>query len=322
MTLYTCCICGTDFEATPYDILFYFHHSTCENTLCEECFKNWKSTLSTIGWKTLTCSLCDILINIDEIFQFLTDEEKVEYYYYQTFNIEISNDEKWLTCAYCDYKEIGDFDDIFLLCKKPSCSQLTCLICHKTISYSADNIISFKSLKSNQTSLKMMIENINEEIKIHEKCSEYSSLILKIQKQLEDSTSRKCPHCNHRGRKDEFCTHITCENCNNRWCYICLKEIDNQHNENNSKDSSLFTEFCPLYMQSIGDFRASWPCDSDVALEKFHRHLGLYQLNNLYQSLNEDEKKSFDYIGKNFPHVLNGFELSDIYHFDDYIFRE
>ena len=316
---FNCSICSTGFDESP--ALLYFTHSVCNSTLCDECFKNWKLALSSIGWKSTNCWSCDNQIHFNnELLKYLTDEEKEDYFYHQTSNIDISDNEKWLTCAYCDYKEIGDFDDIFLLCKNPSCSKLTCLICHKTISYSSDHIMPFKSLKSNQTSLKSMIENINEEIKIHEKCSEFSELIFKIEKELEDSTSRKCPSCNYRGRKDENCTHITCESCGHYWCYICLKDIDDYHNEESSNGS--FTEFCPMYMYSICDFRSSWPYDSEEALAKFHHHLALKQLNCLYKSFTEDEKKSFVELDKYFPQVLSGFEYCEIFDFNDYIFRE
>ena len=316
-----CDICSFSFDESPS--LLFFHHESCGSTLCDECFKNWKKSLSYIGWKTADCYRCEsqIIIN-DELLNLLTDEEKEDFYYHQATQIEISNDEKWLTCAFCDYKEIGDFDDAFLLCKNPSCSQLTCLICHKTISYSPDHILPFKSLKSNQTYIKSMIENINEEIKIHEKCSEYSHLIFKIEKELEDSTSRKCPNCNYRGRKDENCTHIYCESCGHSWCYICLQKIDEYHNSSKNSASGYFSEFCPMYMYNICEIRSSWPGDSDEALAKFHRHLALYQLNNLYNSLNDDEKYYFESIEEDFPQVLNGFSVSEICAFNDYIFRE
>jgi len=62
-----------------------------------------------------------------------------------------------------------------------------------------------------------------EEVDFCEALGPHMQVFLKV---IADSLQPCCPHCGHRGRKDDACTHMTCPSCANRWCYCCGKKAE------------------------------------------------------------------------------------------------
>mmetsp|Transcript_12667 Transcript_12667/g.12764 ORF Transcript_12667/g.12764 Transcript_12667/m.12764 type:complete len:86 (+) Transcript_12667:480-737(+) len=61
----------------------------------------------------------------------------------------------------------------------------------------------------------------------HQMCVELYPLKTKIENAIEEGEFRRCPQCGLSGRKDEYCTHMTCSVCQTVWCYFCgKKEVD------------------------------------------------------------------------------------------------
>jgi hypothetical protein len=45
----------------------------------------------------------------------------------------------------------------------------------------------------------------------------------------ESKSYKKCPHCSVLTERYGGCNHMTCEMCNNHWCWICKKGFDTKH---------------------------------------------------------------------------------------------
>eukprot|EP00475_Leptophrys_vorax_P001204 TRINITY_DN1064_c1_g1_i1.p1 TRINITY_DN1064_c1_g1~~TRINITY_DN1064_c1_g1_i1.p1 ORF type:complete len:535 (+),score=128.95 TRINITY_DN1064_c1_g1_i1:834-2438(+) len=87
----------------------------------------------------------------------------------------------------------------FFSCKKDACDGAMCLGCNRHIT--------------------------KQDIPNHE-CSLNSldQLYLQVLETLAQASSRACPQCLFAGMKDLACTHITCEHCGCKWCYVCGKQ--------------------------------------------------------------------------------------------------
>lgn len=93
--------------------------------------------------------------------------------------------------------------------------------------------------------------------------------------------SRKCPECGYGGKKDFACSHITCDMCSTKWCYVCGLKEDDVEGEGFSIHNDWTLDGpggrCPMYLQhkygdrKIGDEMMDG--DPELALETFHREL-------------------------------------------------
>ena len=50
-----------------------------------------------------------------------------------------------------------------------------------------------------------------------------SEALAQFKAALEQGLGRVCPNplCGRRGSKDDACTHMTCDLCRTKWCYVC-----------------------------------------------------------------------------------------------------
>eukprot|EP00475_Leptophrys_vorax_P029680 TRINITY_DN4380_c0_g1_i6.p1 TRINITY_DN4380_c0_g1~~TRINITY_DN4380_c0_g1_i6.p1 ORF type:complete len:780 (+),score=166.81 TRINITY_DN4380_c0_g1_i6:16-2355(+) len=107
---------------------------------------------------------------------------------------------------------------------------------------------------------------------------------------LAIGASRTCPSCGVSGMKDLACTHITCDKCKNKFCYVCgVAEsklqggfsAHNQWDRNNPQD----TEHCPMYLHY------KWGSDgrnAAAALDSFHRELQIKAVETFKKEVNDD----------------------------------
>jgi hypothetical protein len=96
----------------------------------------------------------------------------------------------------------------------------------------------------------------------------------KVIETLATSSTRTCPNCGTSGMKDLECTHITCDKCSHRFCYVCgvseskLEggfEAHNQWDIHQAEDVSR----CPMYLH----YKWGIPENPAAALESFHQEL-------------------------------------------------
>jgi hypothetical protein len=105
-----------------------------------------------------------------------------------------------------------------------------------------------------------------------------SKLYAQVLEVLARASSRKCPHCGESGIKDLECTHVQCQKCDRKWCYVCQKPDylwDANHNIWGWKGEE--SSRCPKYLElKYGDKNPNGHVvigDPAKALEMFHIEL-------------------------------------------------
>ena len=117
-------------------------------------------------------------------------------------------------CPLCDYFEIWSSEDDATLfyCKNENCRKWTCLVCREKFNYPRDIC--------NLTKEEIAQIERGEWASSHIKWIEYKDYVQKIVEIWEKNNIRFCPSCGKGGRKNNFCTFITCE-CKKMFCYFC-----------------------------------------------------------------------------------------------------
>jgi hypothetical protein len=172
--------------------------------------------------------------------------------------------EELIRCPFCPYFEVRHNDEanpgaIFLYCQRAECHKTSCIICKKNCPSSVDGYVSYQ------------------ESETHALCGELKEAKLMVDQAVERGIKIPCPTCNVSGMKDDNCTHMTCSNCSEVWCYFCgRKESDcdkadpdgtiSSHNE--GWEDNIGTR-CPMYLSSLSETHG-WPEDEDACLELFH----------------------------------------------------
>ena len=177
---------------------------------------------------------------------------------------------------FCPYFEIHITDACplqFFTCQHPSCGKKSCLICLHAI----DNDDEIDS-------------------KHRTYCHELRANKQMIEKAIESGCQQHCPYCQLTGIKDDGCTHIVCQRCEQPWCYLCgLKEHECVVGENVEPSLSAHNEDwqsnknrCPMYLYNIHELDVQWPERDCDCLEHFHRHRTLSQLFDVLQIIGEE----------------------------------
>jgi hypothetical protein len=119
-------------------------------------------------------------------------------------------------------------------------------------------------------------------------CEALGPHLLVFLKAVADSAQPACPHCGHRGRKDDACTHMCCPKCTEHWCYCCgakAEEADGsgpgrrfgEHNAHFEEADPAYAKRCPQflsYLDQIANDPAWAGIDGDAATDKFHECVG------------------------------------------------
>jgi hypothetical protein len=181
-----------------------------------------------------------------------------------------------------EHKMVADFHQEpvdtsqFFVCRGLFCDGAYCLICETF-------------LKKPEMNLHMCI--IDPVEKLYQK-------VLEV---LATSASRTCPTCGTSGMKDLACTHITCDKCQQKFCYVCgVAEtaleggfgVHNQWELNGPPDAKR----CPMYLHF------KWGNDGEnpaAALDSFHRELQTKAIEALKTEVN-DESLWNDMVQKKF----------------------
>eukprot|EP00475_Leptophrys_vorax_P006076 TRINITY_DN1371_c0_g1_i1.p1 TRINITY_DN1371_c0_g1~~TRINITY_DN1371_c0_g1_i1.p1 ORF type:complete len:749 (+),score=175.73 TRINITY_DN1371_c0_g1_i1:111-2357(+) len=122
------------------------------------------------------------------------------------------------------------------------------------------------------------------------------NLYFQVLETLAKASTQACPNCGASGKKDLACTHITCDKCGHRFCYVCgvaenkLPGGFGPHN-NWTLDTPPEEKKCPGYLHyKWGTVRAGNVMEGDaaVALENFHREKQIEAIGKLKQEVNND----------------------------------
>eukprot|EP00475_Leptophrys_vorax_P002700 TRINITY_DN11514_c0_g1_i1.p1 TRINITY_DN11514_c0_g1~~TRINITY_DN11514_c0_g1_i1.p1 ORF type:complete len:732 (-),score=175.28 TRINITY_DN11514_c0_g1_i1:128-2323(-) len=125
------------------------------------------------------------------------------------------------------------------------------------------------------------------------KLDEADKLYFLILDALAESSTRKCPSCGTAGKKDLACTHITCDKCRIRFCYVCgLSEQDiGSFSVHNTWSITTVPDEkrCPMYLHykygtvPNGNVMEGDPAES---LDKFHLDLQRQAIDSLKKEVN------------------------------------
>jgi len=85
-----------------------------------------------------------------------------------------------------------------------------------------------------------------------------------IQEALTEASSSECPSCQRRGQKNGKSTHIRCENCKHRYCYICSQRLPCG---------------CPKFLPDIPELGTT---DEHSAVQNFHVLKAMQMLHAIY----------------------------------------
>ena len=144
---------------------------------------------------------------------------------------------------------------------------------------------------------------------------------------IENSVKASCPKCGIKGMKDDACTHMTCDNCGQIWCYICGKGVevvdkepghDNIYGHNEDWDTN--PDRCPMYLMHISEVDDRWDFNTDEeCLEYLHRQRLLMSLKAFVKDVSEE---GFRALRDAFPSVAScGFTLDQILACDDILIK-
>mmetsp|Transcript_15578 Transcript_15578/g.23509 ORF Transcript_15578/g.23509 Transcript_15578/m.23509 type:complete len:446 (+) Transcript_15578:1-1338(+) len=134
----------------------------------------------------------------------------------------------------------------------------------------------------------------------------------KIAEVLDSASFQTCPKCKTRGVKDLACTHITCNKCKAKWCYLCRKlksdfkgNSFSTHNQwKTSKGQLKKGNFCPMYLRHLYGGSAL------NALTLFHLHKRMLAIDQFQKSLTPSELSDFKKtVKKHFRSLFNKRDL-------------
>ena len=220
-------------------------------------------------------------------------------------------------CPFCSFGVIYTKNNIPLFFFCYGCEKMSCTICFKECKYYEENENwDDENEEGENNQLK------EDDAENHFKCSEFGPIKKEFDDALEDGNINKCPNCNYKGQKDEYCTHMKCGRCNCNWCYCCGKNIDLMNGDKNhwSEEFKEKKDICPLYLDWFSEEFEEWPEDNNYASEDsnnisinyYHHQKTMYNLKKLVIKFGEEK---VDSILKIFPGLLNNIQINEILNF-------
>ena len=260
-----CATCSSEITTDEY---LRCHENPAQHSLCEACMKNYFSTILTEPETKIPpkCSMCSKPMEIPHVEHLLRRNVK-EFELYLSYMVRKvkGEDEMVQSCPFCQYFEVWhkEHSEMLFYCKKQECQIVSCLLCMKELT---------RANKDTEVYEKELEEGIDYH---RDTCYKYKDIKEQWDKVLEEGQNMYCPSCKLGGRKDENCTHISCESCGEYWCYFCghgvsdlgVEDLYEEHNEGWQNDSSR----CPMYMNEINEVDDRWSCEDQECLDMFHR---------------------------------------------------
>ena len=136
-----------------------------------------------------------------------------------------------------------------------------------------------------------------------------SEALAQFKAAVEQGLGRACPNplCGRRGTKDDACTHMICDLCRTKWCYVCGLDVQsvacslgpaprrpedplgNPHYRHNV-GFQVNQARCPMYLEYIHEgCDATWPADGVAALDQLHRERALRALRSFYNTVGQEQ---------------------------------
>jgi hypothetical protein len=176
--------------------------------------------------------------------------------------------EEVASCPFCPYFEIrySSSGANFVHCRGEKCKKCSCIICKKECPSFSDGFVTREDSLGNQAALEK-----------HFMCAELKAPKLMVEQAIEHGFKIPCPSCHVSGMKDNACTHMTCSNCSQVWCYFCgRKESDcnkedpagSIYSHNEDWQDNIGTR-CPMFLSSLSETH-DWPVHEDDCLALFH----------------------------------------------------
>eukprot|EP00475_Leptophrys_vorax_P002897 TRINITY_DN11649_c0_g1_i2.p1 TRINITY_DN11649_c0_g1~~TRINITY_DN11649_c0_g1_i2.p1 ORF type:complete len:735 (-),score=139.40 TRINITY_DN11649_c0_g1_i2:2496-4478(-) len=114
-------------------------------------------------------------------------------------------------------------------------------------------------------------------------------LYSRVVETLATGSSRSCPNCGTSGMKDLNCTHITCDKCSQRFCYVCgtaESKLEGGFDGHNDWDiHNPQPNKCPMYLH----YKYGNGEDPAQALDSFHRELQISAIAKLKEEVKDDK---------------------------------
>lgn len=205
---------------------------------------------------------------------------------------QLDDGEVLSSCPYCPYfctrhvQEISQHN--FVHCLNPSCRKISCSLCRKECTPCDDD---------DEEEDESMQLGMAEHFICAEKEAELGKVRNEMQAAIDDGIKPACPTCKHRGTKDDACTHMSCENCNTVWCYVC--GLDTASEACDKADGEGAPEYrhntdwfenprrCPMFLTEIQQVDATWMDDDEEAKASLHQRLALRNLRCVYDRIGQ-----------------------------------
>eukprot|EP01016_Furgasonia_blochmanni_P056677 TRINITY_DN9703_c0_g1_i1.p1 TRINITY_DN9703_c0_g1~~TRINITY_DN9703_c0_g1_i1.p1 ORF type:complete len:241 (+),score=48.24 TRINITY_DN9703_c0_g1_i1:64-786(+) len=189
-------------------------------------------------------------------------------------------------------------------CKSEKCKKMSCTECLEEIERPPEDYDEYEEEKYGELEAKGGAV-------YHLECALYREDKEKWEKALADGGRMSCPQCGVGGRKDDACTHMTCEVCSTIWCYFCGKRESevggfSWHNDNWKEDETK----CPLYFFEIQYYDERWPEDDESCQAFFHRIKTLSLLRKVLTEMGETRYKE---LAERYESIAKtGFKIGEI----------
>eukprot|EP01034_Spumella_vulgaris_P025416 gene25416-31874_t len=181
---------------------------------------------------------------------------------------QIGEDEKVTGCPSCSYfeirsKECNGMD--FMFCQNAPCRRTTCVHCFgtcKKVNFGGYNEEDEERVQRDNTSFLYHLE-----------CGELAKDKIAFETAIVKGSVRECPSCGVAGIKDDNCTHITCQACDAKFCYVCgLAEAAANKSTSQGRTGTIYAHNvnwktnprrCPMYLHQIHEVDPRWPSLND-----------------------------------------------------------
>lgn len=154
------------------------------------------------------CPICKVLLN-DLVVERVMDDTHLQKYLRHKLQLDtkrINNaDATFCLCPFCnyfEYRRAPERDILFVQCKAPLCSKISCFVCKNEVDDGDESNVNY-----------------------HIKCASLGDLKRDFDDTILAGVTVSCPTCNLAGVKDYGCLHMHCPNCDTHWCYVCGKNL-------------------------------------------------------------------------------------------------
>lgn len=290
-----CAVCGDKLDADHPGI-----HCKQSHHLCGDCSGNFKRSIFEAGPEAFPpkCGFCACEINLLSFERQLTGTDmEGERSMFLTYMLMHQLDGDVMSnCPWCPFfctREVNELAEAnFVYCQNPACYKVTCALCMKECVPCDDD------------------EEEDEAVRLgmaeHFACAEKEATLGQVrnemQQAIDDGIKPACPTCKHRGTKDDNCTHMTCEECQTVWCYVCGLDVNSvqcdkaavgglpeyRHNADWYENTSR----CPMYLSDIHQVDERWPEDDDEAKAMLHQQLALHNMRRVYNRIGPAQYKA------------------------------